>query len=132
MREEKMGMFKVKARITNPDDPRRYFEEDFWVDTGSMYTFIPEDRLDTIGIKRQQSRNVTLADGSRGQRFLGSALITLPDLNESMQLPVMFGSKESLYLLGAMALEGFSVEPDPITKKLKPVAAIIAAHFDGR
>lgn len=54
------------------------------------------------------------------------------NLNETLLSLVMFGSKESLYLLGAMASEGFSVEPDPITKGLKPVAAIKDAHFDGR
>jgi len=127
-----MGMFKVKVRVANPADSKRFFEEDFWVDTGSTYTFIPEDRLQAIGIEPLQSREVVLANGQRERRLLGSAVLTLPDLKETLPSLVMFGSKESLYLLGAMALEGFSVEPDPIAKKLKPVAAIIGAHFDSR
>ncbi len=132
MEVTKMGMFKVKVRIANQFDPKRSFEEEFWVDTGSTYTFIPEDRLQEIGIEPLQTKEVILANGLHERRLLGSALLTLMDLNETLPSLVMFGSKESLYLLGAMALEGFSVEPDPITKKLKPVAAIIGAHFDGR
>ena len=125
-------MFKVKARVANPVDPKRFFEEDFWVDSGSTYTFIPENRLKEIGIEPLQTREVVLADGRHERRLLGSALLTLPELKETLPSLVMFGPNDSLYLLGAMALEAFSVEPDPITKKLKPVAAIIGAHFDSR
>lgn len=127
-----MGMFKVHVKVANPSKPELFFEEDFWVDTGSLYTFIPEDRLEAIEIAPLQTREVTLADGRCDRRLLGSALLTLLEPAETLPSLVMFGPKDSLYLLGAMALEGFSVEPDPVSKKLKPVAAIIGAHFDSR
>ncbi len=127
-----MGMFKVKARVANLSDPKKFFEEDFWVDTGSMYTFVPENRLQEIGIGPELSREAVLADGRRNRLLLGQAAITLHELGETLFCQVMFGAKDSLYLLGATTMEAFSVEPDPVTKKLKPVAAIIGAHFDGR
>ncbi len=127
-----MGMFKVKARVANPADPKRFFEEEFWVDTGSTYTFIPEDRLKEIGIEPLQTREVVLADGRHERRLLGSALLTLPELKETLPSLVMFGPNDSLYLLGAMALGAFSVEHDPIAKKLRPIAAIIGPHWDTR
>ena len=127
-----MGMFKVKARVANPSDPKRFFEEELWVDTGSMYTLIPEDRLQEIGIEPALTREVILADGRRDRRLLGHVSITLPELNETLICQILFGTKDSLYWVGATTMEAFSVEPDPVAQKLKPVAAIIGAHFDSR
>ena len=46
-----MGMFKVRVTLTNPKNPGRLFSEDFWVDSGALYTFIPENRLEEITLK---------------------------------------------------------------------------------
>lgn len=132
MENTEMGMFKVKATVANPKDPKKYFEEDFWVDTGSLYTFIPEDRLEEIGIEPSRTREFTLADGRRDRRLLGEALITIRDLNETATNPVVFGPRDSLYLIGAVTLETFAVEVDPATRALKPITAIIGAHRDTR
>ncbi len=43
-----------------------------------------------------------------------------------------FAPKESLYLLGATALENFGVSADPITRHLKPVAAVIGGFLASR
>lgn len=48
MRKITMGMFKVRVRVTNPADETRFFVEEFWVDTGALYSFVPEDRLKPI------------------------------------------------------------------------------------
>ncbi|MCL5021274.1 MAG: Retroviral aspartyl protease, partial [Bacteroidetes bacterium] len=102
------------------------------IDTGSLYTFIPEDRLEGIGIEPSRTREFTLADGRRDRRLLGEALITLRELNETTTNPVVFGPRDSLYLIGAVTLETFAVEVDPATRELKPITAIIGAHFDSR
>ncbi len=127
-----MGMFKVRARVANPKDLNRFFEEQFWIDTGSLYTFIPENRLQNIGIEADNTREFVLADGRRDRRLLGEALITVQDLKESATNKVVFGPKDSSYLLGAVTLESLGVEVDPANKELKPIIAIIGAHFDSR
>ncbi len=104
-----MEMFKVHVKVSNPLKSELFFEEDFWVDTGSLYTFAPEDKLEKIGISPLLSREVTLADGLRDRRLLGSALLTTTEPAETLPSLVMFGPKNSLYMLGAMALEGFGV-----------------------
>ncbi len=122
-----MGMFKVKARVANSNDPERFFEDDFWVDTGSYHSFIPEDRLQKIGVEPKLSREITLADGRKDRRLEGEALFTIPELKETHTCSVIFGPRDSLCLLGATTLENFVVEPDPVGKKLKPAAAIIGS-----
>src|SRR5436305_4910650 len=99
-------MFKIRVRVANPADASRFFEDDFWVDTGPLYSFAPEDRLEAIGIDPSLSREVILPD-----------------------CPVIFGPPASLHLLGATALETFGVDADPIGKRLKPVAAVIGGFL---
>jgi predicted aspartyl protease len=120
-----MGMFTVRVRVANPSAPDRFFDDDFWVDTGALYSFMPEDRLAAIGLAPVQSREIILADGRRERRLLGEARLTVEALGETLTCPLIFGPPGSLYLLGATALETFGVDADPVSKQLKPVAAVI-------
>src|SRR5207247_1521147 len=124
-----MGMFQVEVKVANPADPTRSFTEKFWVDTGALYSFVPEDRLEQIGIRPLGTRELILEDGRRDRRLLGEALLTVPQLDESLTCTVVFGPKESLYLLGATALENFGVEADPTSQQLKPIAAVIGGFL---
>jgi predicted aspartyl protease len=127
-----MGMFQVRVRVANPGDPTRFFEENFWVDTGALYSFVPENRLHEIGVQPLRTRELILADGRRDRRLLGEAVLTVPQLNESLTCPVIFAPKDSLYLLGATALENFGVQADPITQQLRPIAAVIGGFLASR
>lgn len=120
-----MGLLKVRVTVRNPKDESRLFEEDFWVDTGALYTFIPEDRLQAIGVEPIRGRDLVLADGRRERRLLGEAVIRIEGHDESLTCPVIFAPAGALYLLGATALENFGLDVDPSTKTLKPILAII-------
>jgi predicted aspartyl protease len=115
--------------VTNPHDATRYFDERFWVDTGALYSFVPEDRLAQIGVVPLRARELILTDGRRDRRLVGEAVFTIPQLQESLTCPVVFAPPASLYLLGATALENFGVEADPTTQQLKPIAAVIGGFL---
>src|SRR5437764_707920 len=104
-----MGMFQVKVKVANPAQPEKFFEEMFWVDTGALYSVVPEDRLQAIGLKPLRSRELILADGRRDRRLLGEAFFTVSELDETLTCPVIFAPANSLYLVGATALENFGV-----------------------
>jgi len=125
-------MFQIRVKVANPTDPARSFEEDFWVDTGALYSFVPEDRLKEIDLSPIHSREVVLADGRRDRRLLGEARMTVEGLGETLTCPILFAPKGSLYLLGATALETFGVDADPVAKRLKPVLAVIGAFLGSR
>ncbi len=95
-----MGMFQIRVRVSNPSDRSRFFEENFWVDAGALYSFVPEGRLSEIGISPLRARELVMADGRRDRRLLGEAVFTISQLNESMTCPVIFAPAGSLYLLG--------------------------------
>ena len=90
---------------------------------------MPEDRLQRIGITPLRTRELILTDGRRDRRLLGEAVLTVPQLNESLTCPVVFAPPGSLYLLGATALENFGVQADPTTQQLKPIAAVIGGFL---
>jgi predicted aspartyl protease len=124
-----MGMFQITVTVANPRDPARTFQEKFWVDTGALYTFVPEDRLEQIGVAPLRTRELILADERHDRRRLGEAVLTIPELGESLTCPVVFAPPGSLYLLGATALENFGVQADPTTQQLKPIAALIGGFL---
>ena len=120
-----MGMMKVQATVCNSKAPERSFKESFRVDTGALYSFAPEDRLEHIGVEPTATRTLVLADGRQETRLLGFCDFQVEGLEGSIPCPVIFAPKGSLYLLGATALENFGVEVDPVQKRLKPILAVI-------
>jgi len=119
-----IGMFQIRVRVSNPSEGSRFFEENFWVDTGALYSFVPDGRLIEIGISPLRARDFIFADGRRDRRLLGEAVLTIPQLDESLTCPVIFAPADSLYLLGATALENFGLQADPTTQQLRPIVAV--------
>ena len=127
-----MGMFKKKVRVSNIDNPELSFEQDFWIDTGALYSIIPEDLLEKIKAEPTSSKNLIFADGRTDRRLFGYCIFEVEGLEEKAVCPVIRGQKDSLLLLGATALENFGVEADPISKELKPIFAIIGGFLGSR
>ena len=124
-----MGMFQIRVKVSNPSERSRFFEENFWVDTGALYSFVPEGRLKEIGISPLRARELILADGRRDRRLLGEAVLTISQLGESLTCPVIFAPADSLYLLGATALENFGVQADPTAQQLRPTITVIGGFL---
>ena len=122
-------MFKKKVKVSNIKDSNQFFEKEFCVDTGSLYSFVPEDYLERIGIEPIAKRNLILADGRQDTRLLGFCDFQIEGLEGGIPCPVIFAPRGSLFLLGATALENFGLEVDPIQKKLKPILAIIGGFL---
>ncbi|MCD6594778.1 clan AA aspartic protease [bacterium] len=122
-------MFKKKVKVSNFANPELFFEHDFWVDTGALYSLIPQDWLERIDIKPESTKNLILADGRTDRKLLGYCAFAIEGIDGKAICPVIFGSKDSLFLLGATALENFGVEADPINKELKPIFAIIGGFL---
>ena len=124
-----MGMFRKKVKVSNMKNHNLSFTEDFWVDTGALYSFIPEDYLEKIQAEPYSKRNLILADGRKDTRLFGFCDFEIEGLEGSIPCPVIFAPKGSLFLLGATAMENFGVEADPINKTLKPILSVIGGFL---
>jgi predicted aspartyl protease len=118
-----------KVKVSNSKDPNKFFEAEFWVDTGALYSFVPEDYLERIAVEQSTKRNLILVDGRQDTRLLGFCDFQIEGFEGSIPCPVIFEPKGSLFSLGATALENFGVEVDPIQEKLKPILAIIVGFL---
>ncbi len=132
LKEDKMGMFQVRVTVANPRSPERRFEDSFWVDTGALYSFAPEDRLRAIGIEPKFTRDFIFADVTKDRRLVGEAAFTVEGSDETITCMIVFGPPNSLLLLGATALENFGVSADPTTQKLRPITAVIGTALSSR
>ena len=124
-----MGIFKRRVRVANSKEPARFFEKEFWVDTGALYSFVPEDYLEKIGVEPIATRNLVLDDGRQDTRLLGFCDLQIEGCEGSIPCPVIFAPKGSLFLLGATALENFGVAADPVQKTLRPIVAVIGGSL---
>jgi predicted aspartyl protease len=127
-----MGMFKKKVRVSNSKTPELFFVEEFWVDTGALYSFVPEDRLKGIKAEPVATRHLVLADGRQETRLFGFCDFQIEGLEGNIPCPVLFAPRGSLFLLGATALENFGVEVDPIQERLKPILSVIGGFLASR
>ena len=84
---------------------------DFLVDSGALYTVIPEKYLKNLGIKKDSKREFILADGRVIERYMGGAVFEY--LGKRSFAPVMFGEPNDRAVLGVTALEslGFGLNP---------------------
>nr|VFK11041.1 MAG: Aspartyl protease [Candidatus Kentron sp. LPFa] len=124
-----MGMFKKSVTVSNLFHMDKRFQADFWVDTGALYSFVPEDFLEEIHVEPTGKRNLILADGRTDTRLFGACNFEIDGIEGAVPCPIIFAPKASLFLLGATALENFGVGVDPISWDLKPILAVMGGFL---
>ena len=100
-----------------------------FVDTGSTYTWVPRDILDSLGVRARFRREFETADQRVVTRDLA---ITMSRLNgQEMPTIVVFADEGGVPLLGAYTLGGFGLAADPVNGRLIPVRALAMTSFYG-
>ena len=123
----RMGLFRTTIEIESWDQRgRRRVVPDTLVDTGSEYTWVPREVLESLGVTAQRKQAFVVADGRRIERDIGYALVRAggaeaPDL-------VVFSEPGDMVLLGVHSLEGLNLKVDPVRKELVPAGPVIAAR----
>ena len=113
-----MGTFYTKCFIENHMDRKKSIVvPKLLVDTGSEYTWIPENLLEKIAVAREKKDLVfVMANGQQVTRSVGFAIIHLDKFFTIDE--IVFGEKGDLLLLGARTLEGLNLTVDSRQKKL--------------
>ncbi len=115
-----MGVFKYVVEIGNPEQTR--FERvEAWVDSGSIYTWLPRSTLTRLGYRPTSHRTFRMANGQRIERDVCQATVRLD--GETLFNLVVFGDEGSEPLIGAVTLDSFSLGVDPVNHTLVPVLA---------
>ena len=117
-----MGTFHVEVEIGDPEG-RRYEPVEALVDTGSTYTSVPRPLLDALGVVPAGRAWFTLADGRPLECDIGHTWIRIS--GHSTVTIVVFTDPGTPALLGAYALEGLRLAPDPVGRRLLPIPALM-------
>lgn len=125
-----MGLTYAKAVVCNPTDPARNFEGEFLVDTGSLFSFAPRDKLSTIGVGPLRRESFRQMDGSLIEREVGRALLKLAGKEEVV--PFVLGDPGDATVVGVVALEALALGVDPASGQLRPVTLLAVSALSQR
>jgi len=112
----------LKVSVANPAQPERKDPHRFLVDSGALYSVMPEDVLRELGIEPTSSEEFILANGEVIKKPVGNALFEYK--GKLRAAPVVFGEKD-IFLLGATTIEALGMVLDPIHRELKPLPMVM-------
>jgi clan AA aspartic protease len=111
-----MALTHLKVYVSRPGDGKKAEPLRFLVDSGAIYSVAPKGVLGKLGVKPEEEREFTLADGSVIKRKMGTAKFQFEKYQGGA--PVIFGEKGDTNLLGATILGAMGVALDPLRRKL--------------
>ena len=114
-----MGVTTLFVEVANPATPETTDSLEFTVDSGAVYSVVPADVLQRLGIRRLKQETFRLADGTHIPRWKGGALFKFREYIGVSD--VIFGEEGDATLLGALTLEALTLSLDPIKRELRPM-----------
>ncbi|MFB0555805.1 MAG: aspartyl protease [Phycisphaerae bacterium] len=117
-----MSITFLKVKVINPEQPKKSQECEFLVDSGVVYSVVPQNILMKLGIKSTSFQEFILANGEVLKKPIGNAYFEYED--KIRAAPVVFGDK-GIFLLGATTIEALGMILDPIRRELKPLPMVL-------
>ena len=109
-------MTYVRGRVRGPGGAQADVE--FLVDSGAMYSLLPERIWKAIGLKATEAMDFRLADGTEVRLPLSECVISLPQ-GERHSTVILADPGDVQALLGVVALEEIGLVFDPYHQTLR-------------
>jgi predicted aspartyl protease len=117
-----MGITYLNIVVRNPQNLKKTFERRFLVDSGAIYSVMPEIELRKLKIKPESTQKFILANGEEIEKMVGEAKFYYKDRSATSK--VVFGN-EGVYLIGVTTLENLGMILDPLSRELKPLPMLL-------
>lgn len=117
-----MGVFSVTVEVGDLRG-ERFEPVQALVDTGASSTVIPAPLLRRLGVTPHEQRPFLLADGRTVERHIGWTWARID--GRIRMTVVVFGDEGIQPLLGAITLEEFGLDIDPVRQELIPVSGYL-------
>lgn len=114
-----MGLTYVHARLRKSEGRGPIRDVRFLVDSGAIYSVLPEDVWRALKLKPERQVEFTLADGTAIARGVSECRFEIR--GESATSPVVLGEKDDGALLGAVTLETLGFMLNPLTREILPM-----------
>lgn len=118
-----MALTFVKVKIANPAKPSRWSATNFLVDSGAIYSVVPQKTLSQLGVRPHSKKQFMLANGETVERNIGDAIFKYQ--GERGASPVIFGQKGDSALLGAVTLESLGLMLDPLRREIRALPMVL-------
>jgi predicted aspartyl protease len=119
-----MGMTYVTGAVCAPSARGKALPVRFLVDTGAVYTVLPERTWRRLGLRSERTVDFTLADGTTISRGVSECRFELA--GRAATSPVVLGQPDDGPLLGAVTLETLGLMVNPLTRRLVPMRHLLA------
>lgn len=119
-----MSLTHIRARVARPGSRQRPVDVRFLVDTGAVYTVLPETLWRRLRLTPQRIAEFTLADGTTITRGVSECRFTVE--GQTATSPVVLGGPGDAALLGAVTLETLGLMVNPLSRELLPMRLILA------
>ena len=130
LRSPTMALTYVAGTVTRPGRRRRPVSVRFLVDTGAVYTVLPQSVWRGLGLRGDRVVEFTLADGTAIHRDVSECRIQVE--GRSATSPVVLGGPTDAPLLGAVTLETLGLMVNPLTRELLPMRLMSSGVLGGR
>jgi clan AA aspartic protease len=119
-----MALTHVPGKVSRSGRRRRLVPVRFLVDTGAVFTVLPETVWRAIGLKAERVAEFTLADGTAIRRDVSECRIQVE--GRAATSPVVLGGPTDAPLLGAVTLETLGLMVNPLTRELLPMRLMLS------
>ena len=120
-----MALTYVRGTVSRAGRRRRPLTVRFLVDTGAVYTVLPERDWRRLGLQPQRTIEFTLADGTTIARGVSECRFAVQ--GRAATSPVVLGGPTDAPLLGAVTLETLGLMVNPLSRELLPMRLTLAA-----
>ena len=121
-----MGLTVLEIEVSSPATPDETQAIEFLIDSGAVYSVVPAEVLEGLGIRPLTEQTFQLADGTQIGRQKGVAVFKYGDRIGGAD--VIFGEEGDYSLLGAFTLEALGLSLDPLRRELRQLPMLLAMH----
>jgi predicted aspartyl protease len=119
-----MGLTYSILKVKPTHKAKKFIEVKFLIDSGAVYSLVPQKQTIPLRIKPYKKIEFLLADGSQITRENGDAYFEL-DRNGGAA-PVIFGEDMDEHLLGTATLEALGLVLNPFSRELSKMKMLLA------
>lgn len=119
-----MGITHVRAKVTPPASKRPTIVLRFMVDSGALYSVLPEAVWRRLKLKPERSGEFVLADGTTIARGVSECRFEIE--GTAATSPVVLGEADDGALLGAVTLETLGLMLNPLNRELVPMRLMLS------
>jgi clan AA aspartic protease len=112
-----MSITHVRVKVAGPR--RRATTVRFLVDTGAVFSVLPEAIWRRLGLRATRTAEFVMADGTTITRGVSECRFTVA--GQTATSPVVLGGPADAALLGAVTLETLGLMVNPLSRELLPM-----------